>query len=253
MTKVKFVHVLLLVFPVLSFSQDEGLNLFQATERAQSDQDSRTPQRSSTTSQDPAFTLVGTSRFGEKYYASLLSRSGDSVRVEWETGIVKNIEGYSGYGIADVNSRSVSLRLPSSETCISNELKGVRCNGNFAVLTLSNADPMKSNSPINNVNVVSQSDNAGQITTEGLSSEESQEEKTTIGDTDVLIRNPFSGELQTVPDLAPEQIATREERRQRRAEQFRNFEIVRIPDDEVPVGMQRVRSPFGDSLEPIED
>ena len=54
-------------------------------------------------------------------------------------------------------------------------------------------------------------------------------------------------------NLTPEQLAARDERRQRRAEQFRNFEIVRIPDDEIPEGMQRVRTPFGDSLEPAED
>ena len=59
--------------------------------------------------------------------------------------------------------------------------------------------------------------------------------------------------MQTLPNLTPEEIASREQRRAERAEQFRNFEIVRIADDDIPDGMRRIRTPFGDSLEPIED
>jgi hypothetical protein len=59
--------------------------------------------------------------------------------------------------------------------------------------------------------------------------------------------------MQEAPILTEEQKAEREERRQRRAEQFRNFEIVRIADDEIPEGMQRIRTPFGDRLEPEEN
>ena len=75
----------------------------------------------------------------------------------------------------------------------------------------------------------------------------------TIPGTNVLRRNPFTGELQTLPDRTPEEEAERNRIRAERAERFRNFEVVRIPDNEIPEGMQRVRTPFGDSLEPIED
>ena len=78
-------------------------------------------------------------------------------------------------------------------------------------------------------------------------------EPATIGNSGVLTRNPFSGELQEAPNLSAEEITAREERRQARAEQFRNFEIVRIADDEIPEGMQRIRTPFGDRLEPDEN
>lgn len=229
----------LFILPSHGFAQD--LNLFQATDNPEERQtDTRRSQRASERNTDPAFTLVGTSRFGDKYYASLMHRSGQSVQVPWTKGRVQNIDGYPGFGVADIRSRAVSVRFPDSDPCIQNLQKGVECNGNIGVLRLANATPMESRvepEPATNDSGVSANEDEAVMTEDGVT----------------LIRNPFSGELQEAPQLTPEEIAAREARRQRRAEAFRDFEIVRIADDEIPEGMQRVRTPFGDRLEPVED
>ncbi|MDG2176566.1 MAG: hypothetical protein P8M72_10630 [Gammaproteobacteria bacterium] len=227
----------------------QDLNLFQATDNPEERQsDTRSPQqRRASSNSEPAFTLVGTSRFGDKYYASLLSRNNEQVSIEWTPGRVGPIEGYNGFAIAQINSRSASIRHSDSVPCIDSADKGVRCNGNIAVLTLSNAKPMSpSTRQLEPESVADEN-----LTAIAQTNEEG--EPTTIGNTGVLTRNPFSGELQEAPNLSAEEISAREERRQQRAEQFRNFEIVRIPDDEIPQGMQRVRTPFGDRLEPDEN
>lgn len=237
-----------------AFSQD--LNLFQATENNNAEeQNPRRPTRDSQANAIPAFTLVGTSRFGDKYYASLLNRDGTKVKVEWTPGRVQPMKDHIQYGIAQISSRSVSLRMPADEPCIENEDKGVSCNGNIALLKLSTATAL---APSTNTNapVRSTSENTQSVSTPTATApnnEDSEFNQETIEGTNVLVRNPFSGELQTAPQLTPEEIAAREARRQRRAEQFSNFEVVRIPEDQIPEGMQRVRTPFGDVLEPLEN
>jgi len=230
-----------------SFGQTE-LNLFQETADSpqRTETSTRRPERTNQRESEPAFTLVGTSRFGDEYFASLLARNGDSVKADWKMGTVAEIEGYRGYSIASIGSRKVSIRMPDSESCIESESKGVRCNGNIALLTLSYSEPLEVVENIENSIVINDSVENGDDS-ETLTDDESSQ---TIGNSRVLRRNPFSGELQELPNLTPEQQAARDARTQERAERFRNFEIVRIPDDEIPEGMQRVRTPFGDSLEP---
>jgi len=238
--------------PCTVFSQ--SLDLFQETDNSQrTETTERRTQRNRESVSEPAFTLVGTSRFGEKYFASLLSREGKSLNVEWTPGKVVNIEGFLNYGLANVDSRTSSIRLPASETCIESEEKGVKCNGNIAVLTLSNGAPIERavNLDAQSEGIVANINSGSEVEAETVDPE--PEDGRTIPGTNVLRRNPFSGELQTLPNLTAEEQAAREQRRAERAEQFRNFEVVRIPDDEIPDGMRRVRTPFGDSLEPIED
>lgn len=251
--------LLTLVLPLLMadcFAQ-QSLDLFQATDNPEEDRTaSRRPQRESQRVTEPAFSLVGTSRFGDEYYASLRHRDGSAVQVEWKQGTVVEIRGYSGFGVAQINSRKVSIRMPESEPCVPSEIKGVTCNGQFAVLSLSNAAPVARANPVEVQNTTDESGEESQVIL--LDSGEEVEIRgepgqETIGNTNVLLRNPFSGEVQTARNLTPEELAEREERRQQRAERFRNFEIVRIPDDEIPEGMQRIRTPFGDRLEPVEE
>ena len=240
-----------LTCPVLVFGQE--LDLFQQTESSQSQlADNGRPQRASRAQSTPAFTLVGISRFGDVYFASLRSREGDSVSVKYDGKGITNIEGYRGFRIADISSRRVSIRFPDTDPCIENLDKGVQCRDDIALLTLRNATPMESK-----VKVVEE------IITEGSEFESIsinegdavafEDNPNTIPGTNVLRRNPFTGELQTLPDRTPEEQAEVNRLRAERNERFRNFEVVRIADNEIPEGMQRVRTPFGDSLEPIED
>ena len=237
--------------------EPERLNLFQATDNPEERQNTtRGSQREANSPSMPAFTLVGTSRFGDTYYASLVSRSGESVQVEWTEGTVKEIDGFLGYRLADVNGRKVSIRLPSDENCVENIEKGVQCNGSFTVLTLTNATPIEGRrSSVSERSGIEVSGDEEEVpeNEEFEISENSGRAGERLPGSNVLARNPFTGEPQTLPDLTPEEQAAREERRQRRAETFRNFEIVRIPDDEIPDGMQRIRTPFGDRLEAAEE
>lgn len=243
----------ILTCPVSGFGQE--LNLFQQTESSQSQQvDNGRPQRASRAQSAPAFTLVGISRFGEEYYASLLSREGDSVRVKYNGKGITNIEGYRGFRIADISSRRVSIRFPDTDPCIENLDKGVQCLDDIALLTLRNATPKESRvSAQDTEEIISEGSDFESISINESDAVVFEDSPDTIPGTNVLRRNPFTGELQTLPNRTPEEEAERNRIRAERAERFRNFEVVRIADDEIPEGMQRVRTPFGDSLEPIED
>jgi len=241
-----FLNFILLVFSTVLFSQE--LNLFQETDKDRSDQ-SRTPDRGTNQqgSIDPEFRLMGTSRFGEKYIVSLITKNKEKVNIEWLPGKILPIEGFKDFALANVSSRKATIRYPSSVICESNKEIGLSCNGSMAILTLNNAKPIENIESLSGKNI----DDNFDITDEELSLRENDVD--TLPGTNILRRNPFSGELQTLPDLTPEEIASREQRRAERAEQFRNFEIIRIADEDIPTGMRRIRTPFGDSLEPIDE
>ena len=247
---IRIFQILPLIFVQSLYAQ--SLDLFQETDSVQRNEEpARRNQRSREISTEPAFTLVGTSRFGDEFYASLLSKDGIQASVEWTPGKVVSIDGFRDYGVANIGPRTASIRMPSGENCVSNEEKGVKCNANIAVLTLSNGKPIERQQNSRNIEQTLSTNNPEDEVI--INDEESEEESRLIPGTNVLRRNPFSGEIQTLPNLTQEEQAARDQRRAERAEQFRNFEIVRIPDDEIPEGMQRIRTPFGDSLEPLEE
>jgi len=224
----------------------QDLDLFQAVDLPdEGENNSRRAQRNERINSAPAFTLVGTSRFGDNYIASLKSRDGNSVIVEWEKGLVKEIQGFIGYGLVNIESRKVVIRLPEDDPCIPATDKGVQCNGDLAILTLSNAQPTEP-TMVTEESVV-------ETTNNNVSGSDGNNQTDNDQNETVTFTNPFTGEEEERPALTPEEEAEREARRQRRAEQFRNFEIVRIPDNEIPEGMQRIRTPFGDRLEPVEE
>jgi len=241
-----FTYIILLISSSVVFSQE--LKLFQETDKDQSEQSRRLDRSSNQQlTSNPEFRLVGTSRFGEKYFLSLIGKDQQKINMEWLPGKILPIEGFKDFALVDVNSRKATIRYPSSITCESKKEIGISCNGSMAILTLNNAKP------IENINSLKEEriDDNFEISDEELSL--SDNDADTLPGTNILRRNPFSGELQTLPNLTPDEIASREQRRAEREEQFRNFEIVRIADDDIPDGMRRIRTPFGDSLEPIED
>lgn len=244
MMKIK-IYILIIINAIFIkqvLGQSSDFDLFQATETQNTSESKKVaPKRNSKTNTEPSFRLVGTSRFGESYIASLEHKSGEKVMMEWQPGIVKQVKGYSDYAIVDIKGRKLTLRLPDDEECISNTNKGISCNDDLAILSLHLLKPVEGKK-INK-----------EVETDSGITQNLPDEVFEIKEQPDLPPNPFSGEPQTRPELSPEEIAAREERRAKQAERFRNFEIVRIPDDEIPEGMRRIRSPFGDSLEPIED
>jgi hypothetical protein len=55
-----------------------------------------------------------------------------------------------------------------------------------------------------------------------------------------------------VQQLSPEEQAARAQRQQQRTDRLRAFQGRRIDDADIPPGMQRARTPFGDTLVPIQ-
>jgi hypothetical protein len=170
---------------------------------------------------------------------SLITNNGSPVIVKWFGKSSSSLQGYPGYSVVDASSRTVTLVYPEATGCVSFPDKGVKCNGPYMLLSLTNERPIEQSNIQENINA------------DDLSNEEIDNLDIVDGEEGRFFRNPFSGEMQQIPDLSPEEQARRDERRGRRAEMFRDFEIVRIPDEDIPEGMQRIRTPFGDSLEPI--
>src|SRR5690606_28675647 len=92
----------------------------------------------------PQFTLVGTSRIGDTYRATLQTSAGETVVVQGAPDSQVNIPGHSGFQLADLGSRNVSAISPSSTSCVDYPDRGVNCSssGNMASLTLTTAAPV---------------------------------------------------------------------------------------------------------------
>lgn len=224
-----------------------SLNLFEPTEQPQSQEQQPRQVRRDQANQEPAFTLRGTGRFGDQYVTSLQSRDGSRVNVKWREGQQANVEGYPAYTVLDVNPRSISLQLPAEEACFPNRAKGVDCasGANIAILSLATATALPP--PQQPVAV----DPNAQAQTEGA--QPTADGTQVLADGTEVLLNPFTGEPQFVPQLTEEERQARDERARRRQEALRNFQPVRIPDDQIPPGMRRISTPFGDRLVPAEE
>jgi transcription antitermination factor NusG len=237
----KLFPVTLMSLLLVSSSYAQKLDLFQDIE-VEVDNEERVAKNRQNKIVDsgPAFVIKGISRFGDKYLVSILPNNNTPLIVRWSGKTSSSLKGFPGYSIVDVKSRSATLVYPESQGCTEFPAQGIKCNGPYMLLSLANGEPIEQSEALKDkkeINTLIQ-----------------QEENLEVveGESGRFFRNPFSGEMQLIPELSPDEQAIRDERRQRRSELFRDFEIVRIPDEEIPEGMQRVRTPFGDSLEPIE-
>jgi hypothetical protein len=238
----KLIKIILINIAFISFCHAQKLDLFQDIETQETDNTNRVPrnQQNKNTATTPLFTVKGISRFGDRYLVSLITNNGSSEIIPWLSKTSVSLRGYPGYSIADVSSKTVTLVYPEASGCSPIPDKGINCNGPYMLLSLTNGEPIKQNNVVeNNSNI-------------DFTNQEEENIDIIDGEEGRFFRNPFSGEMQEIPELSPEELARRDERRGRRAEMFRDFEIVRIPDEDIPEGMQRIRTPFGDSLEPVE-
>lgn len=213
----------ILLFAPLALSQEvSGFDLFESvqangSERTTSSNDGRFRQsQASPTSSEPVFTLIGTSRIGDKTSITLRHVSGEKVSVRY-TGQPTNIIGYEGFHVAEVNGRQVSIRHPSSAPCIDFEDLGIDCDheSNTSRIRLTSATAIPSSS-------------AGTLETEGLSLDPPEEAR--VNPFDVL-RRTSGGAASDGPIENP-----------------RRFQPRRIDPAEVPPGMRIVSTPFGDRL-----
>lgn len=205
----------------------QELTLFEGSEREQAEQPQQSPRLAPPGNRPgaPAFTLRGTSRFGDEYSVSLSSggneQQGESIQVDWTHGGAADIPGHPGYQVLEVSARTASIKLPGGSTCHEYPDQGVECrNDGSQLLTLTTAKPLAPSEP-----------------------EGPQQEGRTVF-------NPFTGENEVVPPLSEEEQRAREERQRERAARLQQFQPVRIPDEDVPEGMRKVSTPFGDRLVP---
>lgn len=200
----------------------------------------------------PAFTLRGTSRFGDEYTTTLVNRNGEPVKVKWHQGETAAVPGFDGFSIVGVDSRNVSLVHPAFDSCIASEQVGVRCsNGNTAVLSMATAVPLASNGTPPQSQLQDQpsfgvpaAPVAGRL-----------DPATVVHDAQgqQVFINPFNGQTEVINGQTPEEVAARAERQQRRAERLNQLEAVRIDPRDVPPGMRLLRTPFGDRLVPARE
>lgn len=187
-------------------------------------------QRNGTSS--PSFTLVGTSRIGGKYRATLASSSGEIVTVETTPGSAQDIPDHPGYRVTDIGSRRVVIANPSDTPCIAAADKGVSCDANGASqLTLATAAPVPVANPAastGNNGAPANGDPAAQA-----------------ANADGTPDNPFAAALRAAAANEANANAANGQPQGAAAERFQPR---RIGPDEVPPGMRVVRTPFGDRL-----
>lgn len=197
----------------------------------------------------PAYTLRSISRFGEQYQAVLISRSGEVVKVNWNAGEPAPVAN-TGFSVVAAGSGSLSLMHPAGDSCVTAEATGVACSAtNQSELRLTLAVPLASNG----------------VAPPPVQGPEQQQVNGFFGGADPLganangqngpqvFINPFSGEAEVMPQISEEERGARQQRQEVRAARLRQFEQERIEDADVPAGMQRVRTPFGDRLMPVRE
>jgi hypothetical protein len=200
----------------------------------------------------PAFTLRGTSRFGDEYTTTLLNRNGEPVKVKWHEGETVPVPGFDGFTLIGVNSRNVSLVQPAFDSCVASEETGVNCTGgNTAVLSMVVAMPLTSNgTPPGFAQGLSQ---PAFVNGNGTAAMRPAGVTDAVVQSQQVFVNPFNGQVEAVGQMSPEEQAARAQLQQRRIQRLNQFDAVRavrIDPADVPPGMRLVRTPFGDRLVP---
>ncbi len=215
----------------------------------------------------PAYTLRSVSKFGDQYHAVLVDRSGQTVKVSWKEGESAPVPNSAFTVVSSGSSSTVSLNHPAGDGCVNAALVGVRCvDGNRSQLSLAVAAPLASNTQVPVLPQGAQGfvDNGNGGMVMGPNAPAGFFNDGVVGtfppgvdpaqSGQQVFINPFSGEPEVMPQVPPEEQAARQQRQELRAARLRQFEQQqRIEDADIPAGMQRVRTPFGDRLMPIRE
>lgn len=198
----------------------QELSLFEETESSRSEQDNRVDQARRRDDDGniinaPEFTLIGTTRIGEKYLIVMRDRDGEIISINVRKGVVVSIPGHQGFEIVEFGSGDVVINYPEGLDCIEYDRQGVTCKtAHSARLTLANLKPLENST------------------------------RTTLNSENVSVANSPDIEISSNPFEALLERAASSQ-----AEEGRNtFEPVRINPKDVPPGMRVVSTPFGDRL-----
>jgi len=175
----------------------------------------------------PAFTLIGTSRFGDRYRARLRDANGEVIAVDVTPGQAAAVPGHPGFTIIAQDGRELQLRHPPGSPCREASNQGVSCAaGNTARLSLATAAAVE-------VAPEPQPTNRRRGRNWRTADDESAD-----GDTP---RNPFEVALRNARNLSEEELAEL----RRRAERF---EGRRLDAADLPEGARIISTPFGDRI-----
>lgn len=213
----------------------QGFALFEDIESTASSRSSRSPSRPSrgnrATTAEPEFTLVGTTRIGNQYSVMLRHKGGDTLLVKADPEGNTQIPDHSGYAVVNLSPGSVSIRYPGSTPCVEFSEHGVKCNsaGNIAELVLANGEPLSPTVATRRVQNGNNSNPAGNGNG-GVAGN---------GDQNTVV-NPFAAlrARGNAPGSNGEP----------RSSNNGNFTPRRIADEDVPPGMRKITTPFGDRL-----
>lgn len=238
----------------------QDLRLFEEPDAEPTDQVvGAVPQEAFTGNGQPAFTLRSISRFGDQYHATMLNRAGELVPVSWIAGQNAPVAN-TGFTVVAAGPGTLSLAHPAGDSCVNAPLAGVSCaDGARSELRLAVAAPLASNGapPVQGVpgqqqGFINDGGQMGPPNPFDPAAVQAAQQQAAQNGQQVFI-NPFSGEPEVMPQLSPEEQAARQQRQEMRRARLRQFEQPVIEDAEVPPGMQRVTTPFGDRLMPIRE
>lgn len=212
----------------------------------------------------PAFTVRSTSHVGETFKVSLVNRQGQVSEVTWRAGERSPLPGMPGFIVEEIRQRSVVLTQPGNDPCTPAPQQGVSClDSSRAVLTLALAAPLPPNSQGAPQQITAVAGNGIVVDPAAASNPfeaaiQAQQAQAAAQGLPVpapggqgFFVNPFNGQPEVIDQQSPEQQAAREARQRARGERLnRLVEAARIPDDQIPAGMRRVTTPFGDRLVP---
>jgi len=188
----------------------------------------------------PGFSLHSVARFGNSYWGLVTDAVGNSIEVNWQPGqqsSLGDLAQYSGYRVLELTAQTLRLQFPPGLPCSASGQEGLLCvDSTTALLSLVSLKPLQSN---------------------GSRQQQTEQPATVPGseqpmDSEGFI-NPFVNIAADAAPIRDAETAAPADRARARAERLEQLRVDRIADDQIPPGMRRVRTPFGDRLVPVRE
>lgn len=239
----------------------QELSLFEPTESTGADERPGVAQNIINQNGQPAYSLRSMVRVGDKISLTLVDRAGKQTAVTWQQGQKATVPGAIGFTVEDIQQRTVVLSQPGNDPCLNSPKLGVSCvNALQSKLAMTTAAPVVPKAQANPLPAAGQ--NTGIVPPQNpfeaaiqaqQQAQAAQGIPVPVPGNQAVFVNPFNGRQEVVDQGTPEQQAARDQRQRARADRLNRFDQERIPDTQVPQGMRRVTTPFGDRVVPVRE
>ena len=174
----------------------------------------------------PTFSLIGTSRIGNKRQALLRHMNGEVIQVPLTDGI-NEVPGHELYAVVNHGAGQIALRYPSAIPCGDFPDQGVSCDSttNISSLSITTAEAIASIEPAPAAEASALMGNEGNESNDDNPAGQAE-----------AVRNPFAA-IRDRGRVGSTQAAPASE-----------FQPRRISPEDVPPGKRVVSTPFGDRL-----